>query len=311
MTTLTRGNYLVEVVADSVGPHGARITTLRTRYPLEIHAEVLRHRVISHSVESSRAVPPEIRIKRVREQPFVPETFNGRVKGMGVGDKLSDDIYEKSRQLWLEMATNAADQAQRLLDLGNDKTRVNRSLSPYSWVTDLMTATEWSNLFALRQPDNDDPVPQIDHGAAPEMQILARMMRDAMRESTPRELGYGDWHLPYVDRSIWDSWDGHPDDAPYMPAHVSAGRCFVSSYDRLDEIMSEPFEQSVARYERGVGMAHWSPMEHPAICCKPYMGDKADKMDDRHGPLRGWRSLREFHPNEHDASIALREAKSA
>src|SRR3954453_12773250 len=84
------GPYYVRVLADSLSPDDVRLTTIEARYPRFIHAEVLRHRVDSHSVESSRARPLEDRTKPdspihkgtlslVREEPFVPETFNKRV----------------------------------------------------------------------------------------------------------------------------------------------------------------------------------------------------------------------------------------
>lgn len=300
MTTLTRGNYLVEVVADSVGPHGVRIATLRTRYPRFIHAEMLRHRVFSHSVSSSRAIPPEKLIEQVRTSPFVPETFNARVKGMGVGEAIEDQ--ELAREIWLDASKAAAHRAEMLSRLDCDKSRVNRLLEPFLWVTDLITATEWSNFFALRQPDNDDPVPQLDHGAQPEFQIIARMMRDAMLQSEPRELVYGDWHLPYVDPDGLERAGDYEAHSDKDVAGVSAGRCFVSSYDKLDEITGEHPSESYARYERGVGMSHWSPMEHPAQCRRPGEGEK---------PLRGWKSLRYFHLGQDDAQKLLDRAKSA
>jgi thymidylate synthase ThyX len=180
--------YDVKVLADSISPDGVRLTTLQCRYPRFIHSEMLRHRVFSHSVASSRAIPTEKQIERVRENPFVPETFNKRVKGMGVGEALDPEAQQDARDAWLWAADHAAMIAEKLNAIGIDKSRANRLLEPFIWVDDIITATEWDNFFALR-----------DHPAAqPEFQILAQIMRAALKTSEPRHVGYDSWHLPYV-----------------------------------------------------------------------------------------------------------------
>lgn len=288
-------SYSAEVVADSVGPHGVRITSIVATYPRFIHSEVMTHRVFSRNAASSRAIPPEINIERVRTNPFVPEVFRKRVKGMGQGDELDDQVV--ARREWVLASRRAASSAEKLAEMGISKAHVNRVLEPFLWMTTIITSTEWSNFFALRQPDNDDPVPQYDHDAQPEFQIVARMMRDAMRESDPDHLDYGDWHLPFVD--VDERLSGTFDRATLREdwANVSAGRCFVVSYDKLATIMDEPASKSYERSVKGRGVGHWSPLEHPAICCQP--NDVG--IPQFNANLRGWCSLRKFYPGEDDA----------
>src|SRR3954454_17073296 len=90
-----------KVLADSVSPGGHRLTTVEATFPRFILAEANTHRVFSRNSASSRAIPTERNIERVTLDPFVPETFNQRIKGMGVGDALEAEEAEKARHLWV------------------------------------------------------------------------------------------------------------------------------------------------------------------------------------------------------------------
>src|SRR5436190_18443341 len=89
-------SYEAKILADSISPDDVRLTTLVVTFPRFILAEVNTHRMLSRNSASSRAIPPEDTerpdgtikkglISRVMEDPFIPETFNTRVKGMRVG----------------------------------------------------------------------------------------------------------------------------------------------------------------------------------------------------------------------------------
>ncbi len=249
-------SYNVTILADSIA-NGQRLITASFTYPRFIHSEFLRHRMLSHSVESSRAVPTEKIIERVKTAPFIPETFNRRVKGMGVGEELAAEHSEMCYWEWNHEAGKAAESAEYLQAKEVDKSRVNRLLEPFLFVTDLVTGTDWDNFFALR--DHPD--------AQPEFQKIARMIREAFDESEPRELEEGQWHLPLVtadqfnDAEINDDWE-------YW-AHVSAGRCCRWSYgvDPLKAMAELPYD-SYARAERLLESFHMSPFEHQA---RPFM----------------------------------------
>lgn len=306
--------YKAEIVADSISPDGVRLVSILTSYPRFIHAEVLRHRVFSSSVASSRAIPTENLIKQVREDPFVPETFNERVKGMGVGEALNERTHQAAHAVWENAANYAASYSDQLMGLGVDKSRVNRLLEPYLFVTHLITATEWSNFFALR--DHPD--------AQPEFQKIARMMREAMDESEPQHLEYGWWHLPlvtsreltqlcdfrldYGERQNCDSVNDEVDRWKY----ISAGRCARVSYDKQGE--SEDHERSIFRAQLLIDSGHMSPFEHvvrPMTYEESSWESQRDPDEAFSGNFRGWIQMRKEIPNEDDFSKILVKRETA
>ncbi len=322
-------SYNVVVLADSVSPDGVRLTTIQATFPRFLLAEFNTHRVFGRNSGSSRAKPPEKVIEEIQRNPFVPD-FNKRVKGMGVGEALNEDDAKIAESAWVESRDAAVRSARCLIDLDVDKSRINRLLEPFSWHTSITTATEWSNFLALRQPSNDDPVPQLDFPAQLEFQIVARMVRNALRDSTPRELGYDDWHLPFVSDDDYVTEPTHDDT---LWAKVSSGRCARVSFDTHDRF--EHYEDSLARFSRLAGSAHWSAMEHAA---RPLAAEDVvrDDLDDRFlvagshvagfgvfierggwggpdmtkifaGHLRGWVCLRKLYENEHDRSLVIAE----
>ncbi len=283
--------YQAQILADSISPQGVRLVTIHCTFPRFILAEVNTHRMLSRNSNSSRAIPPERQIAKVSENPFVPETFNLRVKGMGVGNPLEQKDAVVARNAWLDAAEFACRQAQILLDLNCDKSRINRLLEPFLWHSAIISATEWDNFFALR-----------DHPAAqPEFRILAQLMRKAIAESEPLTIRQGEWHLPgtpdfpYDDSSPdWDYWK-----------NVSAGRLAKwTSYDKMDE--EDLPDAAVSRAEKLIGSFHMSPTEHQARPMRPYeLGRQGGPTTSFCGNFRGWVQYRKEIPNEHNAALAL------
>ncbi len=285
--------YDAKVLADSISPAGVRLLTVQATFPRFILAEVNTHRMLSRNSASSRAIPPEQLIDRVLNEPFIPETFNKRVKGMGVGDPLSEDEQAEARNAWIEARNNAVSAAVKLLDIseeGVDKSRINRLLEPFLWHTAIITATEWDNFFALR-----------DHPAAqPEFQRVACMMLEVMQASTPEEVKRGQWHQPLV----FESDEQRCSDHSLLPL-VSAARCARVSYDRQHD--EESYEESVARAESLRNAGHMSPFEHPAQV--PPVGAELDD-EEFMGNFKGWLQLRKHFAHEENMVGAIEERPS-
>lgn len=271
------------IIADSVGPYGNRVTTMELRYPRFIHAEFMTHRVFSRNASSSRAIPVKKLINDVIGDPAMPIHWGKNQKGMQANEELSDFDKRLAKQRWLWARDYAVQQAIALDAIGAHKQVVNRVLEPFSHITVTVTATEWTNFFTLRCHED----------AQPEIRVLADAMYAAMQDSTPRELGAGEWHLPYVREEEFRDYT--------LPIStlikLSVARCARTSYLTHDK--KEPkLEQDLELYERLVGSEplHASPAEHQ---CRPDVKIGAGWMNpELHGNLVGWVQYRKKLPNE-------------
>lgn len=278
--------YAVDVLADSIAEHGVRVTTMEITFPRFILAEFNTHRMLSRNSASSRAIPTEKLLSDVINHPFRP-VFNQRVKGMGVGDKLTGQTQRDARYVWEKARLDAIGSAQELLKIGVDKSRANRLLEPFMWHTVIVTATEWTNFFALRNHE----------AAQPEIRNIASMMELAYFDSTPILREYGRWgHLPFVTDEERQTYAGS------RCALLSASRCARVSYDRQHE--KEPIERTLERAAALIESSHLSPFEHPAYPVAPsFVGDEPTYI----GNFKGWFQYRKTLPNEHDFWITSRE----
>lgn len=226
-------NYNCEVVADSLNAFGNRITTFKLTYPRIVHAELMTHRVFSRNAASSRAIPVKKMIKFVKNNMFTPLAIQKSHKGMQGSDYFEGVELEQAKQLWIESAELALQQAEKMEKFGITKQLINRILEPYQYYQVLVTATEWDNFFELRCPqylqgfefynskkdaikaskDGKDNSGRLYSeysdinwflesvsGAEIHIQTLAESMWDAMNESIPKQLEAGEWHIPFGDR---------------------------------------------------------------------------------------------------------------
>lgn len=261
----------VKVIADSISPAGARLTTLQLRYWRAIHAEFMTHRVFSRNASSSRAIPVARMIDQVRNDPAGPVYWGSNKAGMQAGAEVPG--VSNARMRWRDAALDAALHAELLAAEGLHKQIVNRILEPFQYIEVVATATDWENFYGLRcHPD-----------AQPEMQDLACTMRDAMMYSNPEETT---WHLPYITEADYLDCD----DLLTM-AKRSAARCARVSYLKHDG--DKPTEaEDLALFERLVGSApiHASPTEHQAIA----LSDARERCRN----FAGWQQFRVYVEGE-------------
>lgn len=307
--------YAAKVLADSVSPDGVRLTTLQVTFPRFVLAEFNTHRMFSRNSASSRAIPVEKRIAMIEEDPFIPEQFGKNQKGMQAHSLLEERDAAIAKDIWFVAVESAISKARGLARLGVHKQLANRLLEPFAWHTCIVTATEWSNFFALRcNPD-----------AQPEIRKAAELMRDAMAASEPRRLEYDDWHLPLVDdengmmpeiKTFIDENAALTESETWsLLCKISVARCARVSYLTHDG-RRDP-QADLELYERLVKSGHMSPLEHVArpITFDDMNADRVmsyganDGYDAAYGPqdmwmgnLRGWFSFRKTIPNEDDFS---------
>ena len=291
MTTIS-----AQIIADSTAYFRPRLTTFLLRYPRWIHSEMMAHRAFSRNASSSRAVPVKKLIQSVIDDPAVPMFWGADQKGMQSKKEHNATILVKKPEIeysssdeheaptpvvcwgyrdlkretaWLHACDNAIETAKAFAESGYHKQLVNRLLEPFSHITVVVTATEWSNFFAVRRhPD-----------AEPHIKLLADRMWEIMQTSTPSVLTNGDWHLPFVtnedrkEQSVRWRVNYYASDKNETEANLlklSVARCASTSYKTVDGFHMT-MERAVALHDKLVGSTpiHASPCEHQA-CVDDY-----------------------------------------
>lgn len=255
----TMGLYKVAVETDTVW-RDKRITTVVATYPRIIHSEVMTHRRIVKNSSSSRAVPARKMLEQVTDTPFVPLRFGAAQPGM----QMSPRNVDGALRAWLNACDDVRVSAKLMLQADVHKSIINRMLEPWSWITVVMTASEWNNFFHLRRhPDADIHI-----------HLLADMIYDAISASTPRE---SDLHMPFID--FFSTMSGGLGRWTLDElAAISAARCARVSYLTHDGGRDVERDFKLAEKLRGGsgGIGHWSPFEHFAkynpTSVSPYVG---------------------------------------
>jgi len=289
--------YEAKIILDSVGPNGARLTTFELQYPRFVHAELMTHRVFSRNSASSRAIPTERLLERIGTDPVLPVRWGRNQSGMQAREELTGDDLASARAVWLRARNDALDSARFLGKLGLHKQIANRVVEPWMFITVVVTATELSNFFALR-----------DHAdAQPELADVAGKAHRLWRASSPRKLESGQYHLPYVNG--FDQDDLAKSLTIEEICKVSIGRCAAVSY--LNQDRRDP-PADLARADKLENSGHMSPFEHVAQALtdlewEEYAEDLFRQWVVKKipvGNLWGWRQYRKTLYGEHDFTIA-------
>ena len=275
-----------KIICDSVGTNGVRITSYVLKYPRFIHSEFMTHRMFSRNASSPRAIPFEKQVDMMLADPAIPLEFRANQKGMQAGEAVADQ--DKCKKIWLEAMQYAVQQAYALADKGVHKQYVNRILEPYTHITVVLTATEYSNFFALRH----------HHMAQPEIAELARQMYEAYKDSTPALLTPGQWHLPFITQEDIKAHTKFGIVAWTSLLIISVARCARVSYNNHDGTSSS-FEQDFQLYQRLVGAQpiHASPTEHQAQALEQHVNPLLS-ISYWSGNFRGWLQYRKTLSNE-------------
>lgn len=288
--------YKARILADSLNPAGVRLTTFEITFPRMVLAEFNTHRMLSRNAASSRAIPIQKMIERVRKDPVRPVWWGKNQKGMQAKAELTGWRRYAAELVWLQARWVAIAIAWILFKIGLHKQIANRILEPWMWITVIVSATEWENFFKLRCHED----------AQPEIQKIARMMQALYGYNKPKPLKEGEWHNPMLlstdDTELLDAdFPEHPsiEIAPQLPdsALVGIGRCARVSYLTHDGKRDYDADIELARTLAENG--HWSPFEHVA---------KAKSGMALRGNFRGFVQARKFFPGESgsDYKISLR-----
>ncbi len=279
------------ILADSISVAGKRLVTLDLTFPMFVQPQVLRHRAFSFSVQSTRAVPLREQIRRVREEPCVPLRWGAAQKGMVAKEELSMEDEARARGDWTYLARYVSFFVEDHFMNAHQEVAA-RLLMPFQWCRMIVSATEWDNFFALR----------IDPHAQAEVRLLAEAIRDAMATSTPRQLGYDEWHLPLIDdedRAWADDRSENRLEENQLLCLISAGRCARVSFLQHDGTRNPARDLALAK--KLSGDAHWSPLEHQAA-------PLADP-NERSGNFVGFKQHRKLYEHEGNRAEWLKEKR--
>lgn len=301
--------FSCKILEHSISEAGSNLATVLVTFPRVCLAEFVTHRLNSDSIwgdesvicerftlpdmsknsSSSRAVPFKRMLESVRNNPYIPQWTLNR-PGMQ-GDYVSDFIDQREREriiseanvIWDSLLSDALNWAEALHNRGIHKQDCNRILEPFSWVTQVITSSNWNNFFALR----------CHEAAFPPFRKIARMIFLKMRKSTPTLLKYGQWHLPFVSPEEKKDFFWEPEydkDLPYL-IKLSASRCAWVSYANHDKDATE--EAVLRTYIRLLGESpvHASPIEHQAT---PWFYN----INSWRSNLTGWVQARKLISNE-------------
>ncbi len=279
-----KDNVKAKVIAHSQAPNGGELITMEIDFHRFILPEYNTHRVLSKNAQSSRAIPVKDIINQVRTNPAIPVHWGKKRSGMVADEEcenlvdlfwLDEDIDPFTNEAaWRRAAEVASDIAESFLEAEYHKQIVNRLLEPFMWTKGVTTAIRegFESMFKLRRA----------YDAQPEFKLLADRMKDALDNSTPIKLNYGDYHMPYLDTFLLENGervygnerlDGVNNRFYYSNLEhaikVATSCCAQVSYRKLDDSL----EKALKIYDmlnlpvNGVypeGNPHFSPAEHIA-----------------------------------------------
>ena len=139
----------------SVKPYGKEET-----YDIEVDGEY--HNFIANGlvVHNSRAIPFEKMLKVIEEEPFYPIAYQKQHKGMQGTEYFTDESdIAHCDYMWSCAIESALAVAEDMYEHGVSKQIINRTVEPYTWVTQLCTGTRESfeHLFEQRCPIYEVP----------------------------------------------------------------------------------------------------------------------------------------------------------
>jgi thymidylate synthase ThyX len=185
-------------------------------------------------------------VQMVMDDPVIPIHWGKNQSGMQASEEIPPELRREAIKAWRDGLDAVYEVSVKpLMEIGVHKQVINRLIEPWSYMTTVITGTEWSNFFELRcHPD-----------AQPEIQAMATAIRDAIGASAPvsRYL-----HLPFVETTEWEEWP------EWYSTQVAVGRLTRISY--LNHFGVRDPEDDRRLHDRLLSAVppHMSPFEHIA-----------------------------------------------
>lgn len=290
---MTNKQTNAQILADSFNIEtGDRLTTfLLHRFPKCLLAEINTHRMLSRNAASSRAIPIEKMIERIKEDPYIP-TWTANQKG--IQGKVLDDAekIESATSRWLGALEDQVWHVKGFIEQGIHKQNANRLLEPFMRVPVIISGTEWGNFFKLR----------CDEATHPDFCSVAREMHELYTHKglSPQPLEPGQWHCPMFEGmgSYAADWQ--------EALKAATARCARISYTTHDG--GQSLAKDIALHDRLLESGHMSPFEHCAMAVRNDVDDNPSinnlfwwhRADDRVLSLRNYRGFYSYRAHIED-----------
>lgn len=233
-------------ILHSINEYGDELITFQEKFPRFILPELNTHRAFSRNLSSSRAIPTKKIIQQVIDDPAMPIHWGKNRPGMQATEEIAS-----CESIWLHARDNAVRAAEEMVLEGLHKQVVNRILEPFMKVTAVISTTLPGFLNFLELRDHED--------AQPEIQELARKMRDEWISGAKQYLADGEWHIPYLTCPDLES----PIEERLM---LSAARCASVSFNSISDGKLIDLDNANRIWKKLISStpAHASPVEHQA-----------------------------------------------
>lgn len=291
-------DYSLICIRSTINSFGQRLDTIVVRYPRYVHAEALRHRVLSRNAASSRARSVKVTIRDVMENPTIP-IFTVNQAGMG-GRYSEPERRELQIASWLRARDRAVASVLELIagpqifakygSNADDATSVANAWEEiledyYENGYDAKGEPREGYLSTHKQQfnriiENFGPFEEVvtssywdnflelrDHAdAQPEIRAFAVLVRAMLSSSEPE---YSWLHAPFIPTA--ELPEGPTDfDAVRGLLLRSANECAQISYN--DKSTATRSTASASKGEQLFALKHYSPFEHQAIDADDYWG---------------------------------------
>lgn len=276
------GNFRCELLKHSIGHHGLEAITYLETHERKDHADIMTHRW-SRNHSSSRAMPYDKMIDWISRDPAMPLHLGSNRSGMQSGPEVEDS--EELRRIIKARYKNTVLWCDTLADQFNPhKEILNRYTEPWGWITGIHTMgrAQLMNAFNLR----------INKKAGPNVQRLFVAMARLYRDSKPRRLEPGQWHIPFVDSIHSRTTPGTAVPLNHDNLIWSAARSAWCSYNNPTK--DATFEKAKKRHDDCITYKHATPLEHQLRCRE----DRGQR-----GCVPGYDSYRMMIPGESAAEF--------
>lgn len=343
---LRDNGFSARILADSLSPSGAKLTSMELTFPRLILSEFNTHRMLSKNSASSRAIPVATQLRKILETPFVPLSFGVNEAGMQASAFLTGEELQEARAAWLRGRDRAIWSALEML-IGVKELTLAFGEGYWKEFESFANYEQTLRVLALLQ-EYQNYISECRVKGHAQTRFLNVHKQTANRVLEPYA-----WHKVIVTATEWDNFWALRDSPMAQPEMETIAKLARAVYNasnpraleygdwhlplltpaELKEAKVNPelwlkvavgraarvsaethdrkgrdIQADVNLHDRLLNEGHMSPFEHIA---RPLALDSTfAKRESWSGNFRGFEQLRKTLPNEDDFSKALKSIKA-